>query len=235
MTPSRPEGAAGPVPVPAAGLASPVGPVSPVSPERLAGLVADLALAAPGLRLGVDGPVAEDAHALADAVGAVLMARAVPVARVCADDFLRARSLRLERGADDPDAFAHSWYDLPALRREVLDPMAPGLAARGWLPRLRDPVADRPYRDPRQDATAGTVVVLDGRFLARWELADAIDVRVLLEVSAAARGRRVPPDEQARVLPAWERYLDRFDPGSDAAAVVRFDRPSHPAVRRAAP
>jgi hypothetical protein len=207
----------------------------------LAGLVADLSSsggssggrsggAPAGLRIGVDGPVADDAHALADAVTAELEARAVPVARVCADDFLRARSLRLEGGPDDPETFLDGWYDLAALRREVLDPMAPDAGDRTWLPRLRDPVTDRPYRERSRAAPASAVVVLDGRFLARWEIADAVDVRVLLDVSPAARARRVPTGEQARVLPAWERYLDWYTPASGAAIVVRFDRPHHPAV-----
>jgi hypothetical protein len=97
---------------------------------------------------------------------------------------------------------------------------------------LRDPGTDRPYREPRRDAAAATVVVLDGRFLARGEIADAVDVRVHLEVSPAARARRVPAAEQARVLPAWERYLQWYGPSAGAALVVRHDRPSHPAVRR---
>jgi hypothetical protein len=210
-------------------------PVSPVSPEALARLVADAATVRPGLRVGVEGPVAGDAHTLADAVALALGERAVPTARICADDFLRARSLRLEFGLDDPDAFGEGWYDLPALRREVLDPMAPDGDHRAWLPRLRDPDSDRPYREPARDAAASTVVVLDGRFLARWEIADALDVRVLLDVSPPARARRVPVAEQARVLPAWERYLAWYDPAAGAALVVRHDRPSHPAIRHARP
>jgi hypothetical protein len=152
---------------------------SPVSPERLAGLIADLALTRPGLRLGIEGPVADDARSLADAVTAELAERAVPVARVHAGDFLRARSLRLEHGPDDPDAFYDGWYDLAALRREVLDPMAStdrSAGERSWLPRLRDPGTDRPYREPRRTAAPATVLVVDGMFLARWDVADAVDV-----------------------------------------------------------
>jgi len=67
-------------------------------------------------------------------------------------------------------------------------------------------------------------------FLARPDVADAIDVLVHLDVSPSARARRVPADEQARVLPAWQRYLRRCDPAATAAVVVRYDRPTHPAV-----
>jgi hypothetical protein len=180
--------------------------------------------------VGIEGPVAADAHTVADALAAALVERAVPVARVCSDDFLRARSLRLEHGPDDPESFGEGWYDLAALRREVLDPMEADAVPRRWLPRLRDPATDRPYREPPRTAAASTVVVLDGRFLARWEIADAIDVPVLLDVSPAARTRRVPDDEQGRVLPAWERYLEWYDPAARAVVVVRHDRPGHPAV-----
>jgi hypothetical protein len=153
----------------------------------------------------------------------------VPVARVHGEEFLRARSLRLEHGADDPDAFFDGWYDLAALRREVLDPLGPGGSGQ-WLPGLRDPGTDRPLRRPRVAAPPGTVAVVDGRFLARWDVADALDLLVHLDVSPSARARRVPAAEQARVLPAWERYLQWVDPVARAAFVVRADRPSHPAL-----
>ena len=153
------------------------------------------------------------------------------MARVRGSEFLRARSLRLERGADDPDVFLDGWYDLAALRREVLDPLGDA-GSLAWLPGLRDPVTDRPLRRPRRHAPPGTVAVVDAPFLARWEVADAVDLLVHLDVSAAARARRVPTSEHARVLPAWERYLEWFDPATTAAFVVRFDRPSRPALLR---
>jgi hypothetical protein len=212
---------------------------SPVSPAALAEAIADAAQAAAGeaaaaghgVRLAVDGPVAADTAALADAVAEVLDRRAVPVARARVADFLRARSLRLEHGGADPEAFFDGWYDLAALRREVLDPLGPG-GRQEWLPGLRDPETDRPLRLPRRAAVPGTVAVLDGRFLARWDVADAVDLLVHLDVTEAARVRRLDPGEHARVLPAWERYLQWYDPAAAAAFVVRYDRPAHPALLR---
>jgi hypothetical protein len=211
--------------------------VTPIGTGRLASTVADLALQArttapPGrhaVRVGIDGPVQADGAALADLVATELERRAVPVARVRAVDFLRARSLRLEHGADDPESFLTGWYDLPALRREVLDPLGPGGTGR-WLPRLRDPHTDRPYREPAREAPPGSVAVLDGRFLGGAELDGAIDVRVHLDVTSAGRARRVPADEHARVLPAWQAYLDRDDPAATATLAVRFDHPDRPAL-----
>jgi hypothetical protein len=83
---------------------------------------------------------------------------------------------------------------------------------------------------PARDAPPGTVLVLDGRFLARDDVRDALDLVVHLDVSPAARARRLPADEAARVGPAWERYLAESSPAARADLVVRFDHPDRPAV-----
>jgi hypothetical protein len=185
------------------------------------------------VRVGVDGPVGADAAALADAVAAALADRAVPAVRVRADDWLRPRSLRLESGPGDPDAYYEGWLDMYALRREVLDPLGPGGPGR-WLARLRDPATDRSYRERAADAVPGLVVVVDGPFLARWELADAFDVVVHLEVTPAAQRRRLHEADRDRVPAAWQRYLDETDPVprvlADGGLVVRFDHPDRPAL-----
>jgi hypothetical protein len=162
-------------------------------------------------------------------VAARLSASAVPVARVSAGDFLRARSIRLEHGRDDPDAFYDLWYDWGALRREVLDPLGPG--GRGtWLPRLRDPLTDRSAREPVRPAAPGTVLVLDGRFLLRDDVRPGFDLVVHLVVSPAAQNRRLPEDEKARVLPAWARYLATCRPIEKADLSAKFDHPTRPAL-----
>jgi hypothetical protein len=151
------------------------------------------------------------------------------VARVRTGEFVRARSIRLEYGQDDPDAFYRLWYDLPALTREVLEPLGPAGNGR-WLPRLRDADTDRAFRDRVCLAPPGTVAVVDGRFLLRDDVRRDFDVTVHLAVSAPARARRLPDGERARVLPAWERYLAEVDPAGRADLVVRFDHPDRPAI-----
>ena len=173
--------------------------------------------------------MAADAAALADAVAEAVRGTAVPVARVRADDFLRARSLRLEYGRDDPDAFHDLWYDVAALRREVLDPLGAGGDGR-FLPRLRDPGTDRAVKVPPVEAAPGTVLVLDGRFLLRDDVRDAFDVTVHLDVSPrrprapAAGGRGGAGAAGLGPLPG------RVGPAGRADVVVRFDHPDRPAV-----
>ena len=80
-------------------------------------------------------------------------------------------------------------------------------------------------------AAPGTVAVIDGRFLIRDDVRPGFDLIVHLVVSPSAQRRRVPADEQARVLPAWAHYLRDCDPAGKADVVVKFDHPDRPAVR----
>ena len=106
-----------------------------------------------------------------------------------------------------------------------------------WVESLWDAEADRASRAPRRAAAPGTVVVLDGRFLLRWDLADAVDLVLHLQTSTAAQSRRVlDPVARERLLPSWQRYLDETDPvgrvlsGAAPGLVVRHEDPRHPAL-----
>jgi hypothetical protein len=170
-----------------------------------------------------------DTRAFADGVAAHLTDLGRAVLRVHASDFLRPRSVRLEHGREDPDAGYDRWVDHLALRREVLDPLGPDGDGH-WLPDLWDQHSDRATRSPRRAAPAGSVLVVDGPFLLRWETADAFDVTAHLQTSLAAVARRVPPPDRARVSGAWQRYVDETAPHDRADLLVRADHPDRPAL-----
>ena len=100
--------------------------------------------------------------------------------------------------------------------------------------RLRAALDEAPPEFARRHLTrlapSGTVAVVDASFLARWEIADAVDLRVHLDVSPAAQARRLPEQLRSRATQAWARYLDDVDPAASATVVVRYERPGHPAV-----
>ena len=213
--------------------------IEPVDAGRLAALLAQRAvlLADPQAgvdgvrvaRVAVDGAVPSDTRMLADAVADRVRAAGRPVARVSASDFLRPRSVRLELGPADPDAGYERWFDHLALRREVLDPLGPA-GPLTWLPTLWDAEADRATRARRLAAVPGTVAVVDGPFLLRWETADAFDLSVHLQVSDAALARRLHGDDLARLRGSWRRYQAETWPAERADVLVRLDRPAHPAL-----
>lgn len=226
--------------------------VVPLSPAALAARLAEAAVSLSlvaaaadppyGVRIGVDGAVGADSGPLADAVADAVGAAGRSVARVRRAGFLRPRSVRLELGADDPDAGWERWYDDAALRREVLDSLRPGAGSStppsgsslasppAWLPALWDEERDRSVRADRRVAAPGQVVVVDGPYLLRWELADGFDLVVHLETSAAALARRVPAADLRRTTASWRRYVEETAPAERASYVVRLEDPRHPAL-----
>jgi hypothetical protein len=203
--------------------------VRPIAPELLVEELADrLAADRPGqwLRVAVDGPPPATPEGLAAALVDPLRARGRAAVHVAAGGFLRPASLRFEFGRDNPDAFYIGWLDEIGLRREVLDPLAPGGTGR-VLPSLWDPVTDRATRAPYLTAPPGAVVLVSGQLLLGGAL--PFDVAVHLVVSPAALERRMPADLRW-TMPAYARYAEEVDPAAFADVVVRVDDPRHPAL-----
>lgn len=193
---------------------------------RLAGLLAatDPEPGAAALRVAVDGPDVADPVALAGDVAALLPALGRRAAVVPAAGFLRPASVRLEHGRTDPDARYTDWLDVSALAREVLDRVGPG-GPGDVLPELWDVARDRATRAARVPVTG--VLLVPGALLQGVGL--AFDVVVHLRVSAAARRRRTPADQQWE-LPAFDRYDDEVDPAALADVVVLADHADRPAL-----
>lgn len=210
--------------------------VTPVTPERLARWAVDLALplldgardAGTAVRLGVDGAVPGETADVAGLLAARATALGIPVLRVRAGDFLHRRSVRLEHGPHDVDTAFERWVDWGSMLRDVLDPLADP-AAMTWLPALWDADADRPARLPARKAPPGSLAVVEGPYLLRWELSGSLDAVVHLSSSPAALRRRFADPEDPRPG-AWERYVEECSPAGRAALVVRHDHPDRPAV-----
>lgn len=198
--------------------------VEPVSEALLVQRVVDLVLARTGspVRLLVDGHPSTRPERLADALVAPLEAAGRPVARVSVSAYLRPRSLRLERGHEDPDSLLDGWIDVGSLNREVLDRV---VERHEYLPSLRDPDTDRATRAGYRAARPGTVVVLDGALAIGRGL--RTDLSVHLALKPATLRRRTPPDT-SWVIPAYERYALEIDGTPDLTA--RVDHPDRPAV-----
>jgi hypothetical protein len=180
--------------------------------------------------MGIDGADAAAPGELADDLVAPIKLRGHDVIRVRADDHLRAASLRFERGRTDPDSFYEDWWDFDGLRREVLDPLAPG--GSGLVRPVRwDAAADRASRSDFIEAPPGTVTILSGPFLLGRGL--PLDLVVHLDLTPAALARRTA-EPLAWTLPAYARYSEEVRPNALADVVVRFDDPRHPAVSRVA-
>jgi hypothetical protein len=202
--------------------------VRPVALPALVGELTDRieALAGRWARVAVDGAPSAGPDRLADALVEALQVHGKAALHIPAGGFLRAASLRLERGRTNPDAYYEDWLDLRALAREVLTPLGPGGTGR-VLPSLRDAGTDRATRAGYVQVPPGGVVVVSGALLLGAGL--DVDLAVHLAQSPAALARRADPS-LAWTLPAYERYAQEVMPELIADVVVRVDDPNHPAL-----
>ncbi|GAA5188771.1 uridine kinase [Rugosimonospora acidiphila] len=203
--------------------------IRPVTPARLVDELAgriDSTTTGGWVRVGFDGAPSAAPGAVADAMVDPLRVLGRQAVRVDLGDFMRPASVRLELGRDNPDSYYERWFDLAALSREVLGPLAPGGSGR-IVTTFWNPETDRSSRPSYVDVSTGGVLLLSGPLLQGAGL--DLDLVVHCAQSPAALARRTG-DELRWTLPAFDRYRDEVDPESLAEVVVRMDDPRHPAL-----
>lgn len=197
-------------------------------PELLADLAARIvALPDDAPRLvGVDGVDGVGKTAFAEELVAALRGAGFSAVRVSLDGFHRPRAERYRRGGFSPEGYYRDSFDYRAFRAAVVEPLR--LGGDGLLRTAAfDVRADRPASGDTARVAAGDVVVVDGVFLHRPELAAAWDFSVLLcapwEVALArmvARDGLLPPEAVRRYRNGQRLYLARCRPARRASVVV---------------
>lgn len=146
--------------------------------------------------VGVDGVGASGKSTFADAL--VARAHPRPTVLLHVDDFFHPPEVRHARGRLSPEGFWLDAYDYDALVASALDPLARGGAFRRASSADPEPAPD--------DA----LVVVEGTFLHRDELARFWDVSVYLDVPTSEVHRRM-------------RARGRLDPALADAQLARYD------------
>jgi uridine kinase len=188
-------------------------------PGRLADAVAGLGR--DRILVGIDGPDAAGKTTLADCLAARLPG---PVLRIFVDDFLQPHEARYARGELSPEGYYRDSVDLPR-----------------FVEQLRAFEAGGP--------TQPAVLVADGIFLLRPELAPFWTLSVYLAVSEAQTLARahvrdralfgsieeVDRRYRARYLPGQALYRSDVDPERAAHVVVDNDDATAPRILRWGP
>lgn len=183
------------------------------------------ALARPAL-VAVDGVDGAGKTSFADELAEVLRTAGTRVVRVSVDAFHRPRAERYRRGRSSPEGYFNDAFDLAALRAHVLEPGRAGGLVRTAV---FDHTVDAPVAGETVSA-AGAVVLVDGVFLLRDELADVWDLAVFLHAPFEAAYRRLaardgmPPDPDhpanRRYREGQELYLRTCTPAARAHVVL---------------
>jgi len=180
-------------------------------------------------RIAVDGVDGAGKSTLADELACVLRAQGRSVLRASVDGFHRPRDERYRPGRHSPEGFYQDSFDYPSLRRVLLDPLGPDGSGRCTVS-IHDVVTDTALLQSTVVVDPAAVLVLDGIFLSRPELAGCFEATVFVQASWSATYTRMavrdrcPPDPDdpanARYRRGQQLYLERCRPVDRATVVV---------------
>ena len=208
--------------------------------SHLAEAVGSVAVGHPA-RVGIDGPPAAGKTTLADELAVVLRARGRHVVRATIEGFLFPRAQRYRLGEYSAEGCYLENHDYDALNRVLLDPLGPE-GDRRFQDAVYDRTADTRLSASFTTAPEDAVLVFDGVFLLRPELADRWDLSIFVSTAfeetvdrARVRERGVLSAEDVerrwreRYIPSQQLYFTTVHPADRADIVVRNDDLQRPA------
>jgi len=208
--------------------------------EELAAAIASVSLGHP-VRVAIDGRLGSGKTRLADELAALLTARSRPIIRTSIDGFHRPKVERYARGRTSPEGYYYDSRDLAAVVKLLLAPLGAG-GDRHYRTASFDLENDRPITQAVTLAPADAILIVDGTFLRRPELASGFDLTVYVAAAdavATARGIARDAGHLGGIAAASELYATRYRPAvalyerlctpeSRADAVLNNDDLAHP-------
>jgi uridine kinase len=184
--------------------------------------------------VAIDGVDGVGKTTLAEELVEPLRRKGRQVIRAGIDGFHRPRSVRYQRGVDSAEGYFLDSFDYAVLRSELLDPLGPG-GDRRFRSATFDHRTDHAVDVAEQAAAPDAILLFDGVFLQREELARSWDMRVWVEApfditvpravsrdaAGSDRADEIRTKYAQRYVPGQHLYLDRCRPRE--AAHIIFD------------
>ena len=135
---------------------------------------------------------------------------------VSIDHFHNPQNIRYTRGRDSAEGFYRDSFNNKVVQKVLLDPLKSGDLR--YKTGVFDYATDTALDLPEQVADADAIVIMEGIFLLRPELADYWDLKVLLDVDFETTLKRVQAREQDQehlgdADAIVQKYKDRYIPG----------------------
>lgn len=204
--------------------------------DRVIGEVADIVCATGvehPVRTAIDGVTASGKSTFAAELVSAVTARGRPAIHLTMDGFHHPRARRYRQGRMSAEGYYEDAYDFEALAEHVLTPLGPH-GDRRYRARIIDLASDQPVDEPPRLAAANAVVIVDGSFMQRSEVAALWDQRIFVDTDlSVARGRGLDRDAdqlggladaerlyESRYHAAARLYLAAVNPAARATIVV---------------
>lgn len=199
--------------------------------------------------VAIDGIDGSGKSTFADEVAAELAARGVPALRSTIDSFHNPRDVRWKRGKSSPLGFYLDSHDLDAVQNLLLKPLHQGTG--DYALAAFDEPTDQPVELEYVAVRGGELLIFDGIFAQRPELADYWDLTIWLDGQQRVDLRRLglmlddlptePVDVVGHVL-TWQvridryssgmrHYLDLMNPAEAATIVIDNNNLAEPSLR----
>ncbi|NJM91266.1 MAG: uridine kinase [Myxococcales bacterium] len=191
-------------------------------------------------RVAIDGVDGAGKTCFADELASCF--RDVEVIRSSIDGFHNPRAVRYRRGKDSPEGFFFDSFNYSLLKSYLLDPVSPGGSLRYRVAGF-DHRADRAIDSPLLTANPPSILLFDGIFAHRPEIAHYWDYSIFLEVNRRESLRRCnardgvrdaedDPDAAVhrRYTKGQEIYLRSCTPQAAASRIINNDDLANPSV-----
>ena len=178
---------------------------------------------------GVDG-AGTDRFAADLAVNLSATGRAVFQASL--DDFHRSRAERHARGAASPEGYYRDSFDYSTLSRVLLEPFKMG-GSTAFVTAAFDHHRDVPVQSKWRTGPQDAILVVDGVFLNRPELAGLWNYSIWLEVPRELAKQRMlerdgPGEDAKRYRGGEDLYANEVNPRTAASAIIDNQDLDHP-------
>ncbi|NSW53425.1 MAG: uridine kinase [Anaerolineae bacterium] len=197
------------------------------------------------LRTAVDGVDAAGKTILADDLARVMEGRGRQILRSSVDYFHYPAALRHKNSSTTPESYYQDSFDYATLVEVLLRPLGPG-ANRACRTGVYDYRVEAPLETLAISAAPDAILLFDGIFLQRPELAPYWDVTIFLQVDfeetvarAARRDQYLFGNEDQvrarylqRYVPGQRMYLAQCRPAERADVLIDNHDPLHPELLR---
>ena len=159
--------------------------------------------------VALDGPSGSGKSTVAS-----LVAESSGAALIQSDDFFAAEIPATEWDSRSPAAKASDSIDWRRLRREALEPLLAGHAAKWHAFDFTSgvlPAGAYAFRTDFVECKPAAVVVLDGAYSTRPELAGLVDLSVLIDAPLEVRRARLQRREEKSFLAEWHARWDEAE------------------------